>query len=95
LLLENASLVIGGDTGPLHLASSLGVPSIGIFGPTDPRRNGPWMSKAAHVTRHSDCTCKYRRRCSARVPCITGITVEEVLGQAIRTVGTLRDPVKA
>jgi lipopolysaccharide heptosyltransferase I len=40
-LLGRARLVIGGDTGPLHLAAALGTPVIGLYGPTDPARNGP------------------------------------------------------
>lgn len=41
-LLQHAKLVIGGDTGPLHLAAALGTPLVALFGPTDPRRNGPY-----------------------------------------------------
>lgn len=41
-LLRHSRLVIAGDTGPLHLADALGTPVIGLFGPTDPRRNGPY-----------------------------------------------------
>jgi heptosyltransferase-1 len=41
-LSRRISLAIGGDTGPLHLAAALGKPTIGIFGPTDPARNGPF-----------------------------------------------------
>ncbi|MGH9458905.1 MAG: lipopolysaccharide heptosyltransferase I [Thermoanaerobaculia bacterium] len=41
-LLARARLVIGGDTGPLHLAAALGTRVLGLYGPTDPRRNGPW-----------------------------------------------------
>lgn len=41
-LTRRASLFIGGDTGPMHLAAALGVPVVGIFGPTDPARNGPY-----------------------------------------------------
>jgi heptosyltransferase-1 len=40
-VLEKAQLVIGADTGPLHLADALGTKVIGLYGPTDPRRNGP------------------------------------------------------
>jgi heptosyltransferase-1 len=40
-LLAGARLVIGGDTGPMHLAASLGVPTLGVFTVTDWRRNGP------------------------------------------------------
>ena len=41
-LLQKAELVIGGDTGPLHLAAALGTKVVGLYGPTDPRRNGPY-----------------------------------------------------
>ena len=41
-LLQTASVVIGGDTGPLHLADALGTKVIGLYGPTNPRRNGPY-----------------------------------------------------
>ncbi len=41
-LLKSAQVVIGGDTGPLHLAAALGTKVIGLYGPTDPRRNGPY-----------------------------------------------------
>jgi lipopolysaccharide heptosyltransferase I len=40
--LKHARLVIGADTGPLHLAAALGTPLIGLYGPTDPARNGPY-----------------------------------------------------
>ena len=38
-------MLIGGDTGPMHLASALGVPVVGIFGPTNPARNGPFGTR--------------------------------------------------
>jgi heptosyltransferase I len=41
-LLRNAICIVGGDTGPLHLAVALGTPAVAIFGPTDPARNGPY-----------------------------------------------------
>lgn len=41
-LLKSADVVIGGDTGPLHLADALGTKVIGLYGPTNPRRNGPY-----------------------------------------------------
>jgi heptosyltransferase-1 len=41
-VLNRARLVIGADTGPLHLAAALGTPLIGLYGPTDPARNGPY-----------------------------------------------------
>jgi heptosyltransferase I len=41
-LLRGARCIIGGDTGPLHLAVALGTPAVALFGPTDPARNGPY-----------------------------------------------------
>lgn len=41
-MLRRCTLVVGGDTGPIHLAAALGVPTVGLYGPTDPSRNGPW-----------------------------------------------------
>jgi len=41
-LLRNAVCIVGGDTGPLHLAVAMGTPAVALFGPTDPARNGPY-----------------------------------------------------
>jgi len=41
-LLRRASLMIAGDTGPLHLAAALGTPCVGLYGPTRAERNGPY-----------------------------------------------------
>src|SRR5258707_7496468 len=45
-LTRRARLFIGGDTGPMHLAAALLIPVVGIFGPTDPARNGPYRTKS-------------------------------------------------
>ena len=52
-LTRRARLFIGGDTGPLHLAASLGIPVVAIFGPTDPARTGPFGTRAIAL-RHPD-----------------------------------------
>jgi heptosyltransferase-1 len=41
-LLHGAQCIVGGDTGPLHLAIALGTKAVAIFGPTNPARNGPY-----------------------------------------------------
>ncbi len=46
-LLRRASLFVGGDTGPLHLAAALQCPIVGIYGPTDPARNGPYELRSS------------------------------------------------
>jgi len=44
-LTRRIGLAIAGDTGPLHLACALGRPVVGIYGPTDPSRNGPFGTR--------------------------------------------------
>jgi heptosyltransferase-1 len=45
-LTRRIALAVAGDTGPLHLASALGRPVVGIYGPTDPSRNGPYGTRS-------------------------------------------------
>lgn len=49
-LLRTARCVVGGDTGPVHLAVALGTPVVALFGPTDPARNGPYRPGADSAT---------------------------------------------
>lgn len=58
---RRAALVIAGDTGPLHLANALGRPVVGIFGPTDPARNGPFGGEF-RVLRHPGSRRDHARR---------------------------------
>ncbi len=44
-LLERAALFIGGDSGPLHIAATTGVPIVGLYGPTLPVRSAPWRDE--------------------------------------------------
>ena len=59
-LLKNASAVVAGDTGPLHLADALGARVVAIFGPTDPARNGPYQ-RSGIVLRWEGATTTYKR----------------------------------
>jgi len=52
-LVSGASAFVAADTGPLHLSAALRTPTIGLFGPTDPRRNGPWMQVSDCVESYS------------------------------------------
>jgi heptosyltransferase I len=84
-LVRRAALVIGGDTGPVHLAAALERPVVGIYGPTDPVRNGPYgvgrvfagrvLRDAASVTSHS--------RVADAESGLLRIGVDEVVGAAL------------
>jgi lipopolysaccharide heptosyltransferase I len=66
-LARRASLYVGGDTGPTHLAVAAGAPVVGLFGPTEWWRNGSPRSPDVCVER-TDIACRadcHRRACSA------------------------------
>jgi heptosyltransferase-1 len=86
-LLRRARLVISGDTGPLHLAAALGTPVVGLYGPTDPVRNGPRGPRAAvlHHREQARITYKHEDKPSAAM---LAITVEEALAAAARVLET-------
>jgi heptosyltransferase-1 len=73
-----ATLMIAGDTGPLHIAAAAGTPIVSLFGPTNPARNGPWVAADRILSRHDRCSCHYQRRCRRRDWCLADITVDEV-----------------
>lgn len=60
-LLRRAKFVVSADTGPLHLASALGAPTIGLFGPTDPSRNGPYSASDVSVRNPGVSVTTYQR----------------------------------
>ena len=73
-----ASLMISGDTGPLHIAAAAGTPTVSLFGPTDPHRNGPWSPGDVAISRFGSCGCHYERRCRKPSWCLESIEVAEV-----------------
>ena len=77
-IIKNARLVIGGDTGVVHLAAGLGTRTVMLMGPTDANRNGPYgqIKNALEVDR----TCKFcwKRVCPKGDDCLERITVKQV-----------------
>lgn len=78
---RRCSLAIAGDTGPLHLACALGKPVVGIFGPTDPARNGPFHCRS-RVLRHPESVRDHTRRSEPEAGLLT-ITPEAVADAAL------------
>ncbi|MFQ5904653.1 MAG: glycosyltransferase family 9 protein, partial [Candidatus Binatia bacterium] len=84
-------LFIANDTALMHAATALDVPTIALFGPTDPEQNGPYGT--GHVVIRKPLPCSpcyrltdYRIRCHIAYECMRLITVEEVLAHARRMV---------
>jgi heptosyltransferase I len=76
-LTRRAGLFIGGDTGPLHLAAALQIPVVGIFGPTDPARNGPYGTKSLVLRDPASRTSLSHT--STPHPALLNITADEVI----------------
>ena len=88
-LMERASLYIGGDSGPLHIAGTSSVPIVGLYGPTLPVRSEPWrpasfISEAAEVLNLPCRPCDQRRCEPGDFRCLTGISPETVAALAER-----------
>ncbi len=79
-LTRRASLFIGGDTGPMHLATCLGIPVVALFGPTDPARNGPFTLPSI-VLRHPSSRTSLSHTLEAD-PGLVQITAAEVIAAA-------------
>jgi heptosyltransferase-1 len=79
-LTRRARIFIGGDTGPLHLAAGLGVPVVGIYGPTDPARNGPFGKRSIVLRSLQSVTSHARRDETERG--LLGISGEAVIAAA-------------
>jgi len=82
-LFTRASLFIGGDTGPLHMACAAGVPTVALYGPKDPRLYGPYFGRHIVIRHDLPCSPCEKRSCDDPV-CMTSITAQEVLEAAER-----------
>jgi heptosyltransferase-1 len=60
-LMRRMTALVGGDSGPTHLAASLGIPLVALFGPTNPERNGPRGPGAKVVLRDPASVISYKR----------------------------------
>jgi heptosyltransferase I len=82
---RRASLFIGGDTGPLHLAAALRIPVVAIYGPTNPARNGPYGTRSV-VLRSGHSLTTHRRTAAPDVGML-GIASDEVAAAAEQLLG--------
>lgn len=83
-VLRRASLVLANDSAPLHLATALGVPVVGVFGPTNPVRARPYGPRHRVVRNGLPCSPCDRRDCRNvnQYECLTGVDVDQVVAAA-------------
>jgi len=88
-LYKRCVLMVSGDSGPIHLASAVGVTTIGIFGPTDPGVTGPRGTGKSVIVRE-DVVCEipcYEEVCRKGYVCMRGVTVGKVFGVVCEELG--------
>jgi lipopolysaccharide heptosyltransferase II len=80
-VIKQLNVLVTGDTAPLHIAGALGVRTVALFGPTDPRRHLPPGKGITPLVRHLRCQPCYKGTCqnSEELACLKRITTEEVL----------------
>jgi lipopolysaccharide heptosyltransferase I len=83
-LLARCRAFVGGDTGPLHLAAAMGIPTVALFGPSNPQRNGPYGPGHVVLQHKLPCSNCYQRTCD-HWECLPGIEVDTV----VKAVGSL------
>ncbi|MCF8024992.1 MAG: glycosyltransferase family 9 protein [Desulfobacteraceae bacterium] len=75
-VLDRAGFVVSCDTGPMHLAVALGKPVVALFGPSNPRRTGPFYGEV--IQKHLPCVPCNKRHCRNPL-CMQEITVADVM----------------
>jgi len=84
-VLREMDLVISNDSGPLHMAAALGIPSVTVYGATDPNRTGPYGNRHETLTASVDCRPCLSRSCRhGNISCLRGVTPERVVDAALR-----------
>ena len=90
-LTRRAKLVVGGDTGPVHLAAALGRPVVSLYGPTHPGRTGPYFPGArVRVLRHGSSTLHHGRHSETEAG-LAQITEEEVFHAAMNLLREVKE----
>lgn len=85
-LIKQFHVLVTGDTAPLHIAHALGIPTVALFGPTDPRRHIAGLNGTSVLTRRLPCQPCYKGACcySENLACLRRIGVDEVFEEVRR-----------
>jgi lipopolysaccharide heptosyltransferase II len=87
-LLARCRCLVSSDTGPLHLATAVGTPVIGLYGSTDAKRTGPVGPGHQVISKALDCVPCEEKSCPLRsTACMAAITVEEVISAVKKVLG--------
>jgi heptosyltransferase-2 len=83
-ILRGADLVVGNDSGPVHVSAAMGVPTVSIFGSTSPVWTSPQGPRSRIVTSGADCSPCFRKECpEGDTHCLRDIGVDDVFDAAM------------
>jgi heptosyltransferase-2 len=80
--LVSSRMVICNDSGAMHVASALGVPTLAVFGSTEPALTGPMSSRSKVVRHHVPCSPCFLRECPLDFACMNNVTPEIAIAAA-------------
>jgi len=86
-VLAESCLMITNDSGPMHIAAALGVPTVAVFGSTDERVTGPCGPRTRIVKNPVECSPCLLRDCPIDHRCMNGVTVDDVCNAARNLIG--------
>ncbi|MDX2105207.1 MAG: glycosyltransferase family 9 protein [Candidatus Melainabacteria bacterium] len=83
-VLKLSKLVLSADTGPAHIATAVGTPVIGLYGPTQASRYGPYDCRKIAIDKSDACKCLYEKAChlnsgESSGECMKSISTKSVL----------------
>jgi heptosyltransferase I len=101
--LSRATVLVSPDSGPVHMATTVGTPVIGLYATANPDRSGPYYSRQWCVDRYDDAAARYLGKPASEIPWMTKIerpgvmdliTVDDAAGRldALMATGALRTP---
>jgi lipopolysaccharide heptosyltransferase I len=76
-IMRNARFVVSNDSGPMHIAAALGIPVFAVFGPTDPKRTGPYGKGHSIIKADVSCAPCFKRTCDD-MKCMKNVSAEKV-----------------
>ncbi|MFQ5579775.1 MAG: glycosyltransferase family 9 protein [Nitrospiria bacterium] len=91
-LSRRACFFVCNDSGPMHLAAAMGTPIFALFGPTDPKKVGPYGSTSTVIRKGVDCTGCRRGRCMQEKKCMKAILVEDVIREISSRWQEIKEP---
>ncbi|HLZ18140.1 MAG TPA: lipopolysaccharide heptosyltransferase II [Smithellaceae bacterium] len=81
-LLSQCRLVISNDSGLMHVAAALNIPTVAVFGSTNPQTTSPSGSRTAIVRKETSCSPCLKKVCPTDFRCMTDVTVNDVVAAA-------------